>query len=137
MSKKSEKWFNKTCPICGLMFHVKPSHISLITCCSIRCRNTLNKNSIAYRGSGNPNWKEHTSKPISGRHRAESLYPNTKPCRLCGSSKTERHHIDGNTFNNSTENIDFLCRKHHMEEDGRLSIWLNRNKRRKRNVQEI
>lgn len=37
---------------------------------------------------------------------------------------TSRHHRDGNTANNKTENIIFLCRKCHMKEDGRLEQFI-------------
>lgn len=57
---------------------------------------------------------EHTS-----RQRARYDYGN-KPCVVCGEDKSEIHHVDGNPFNNSPENIMHLCRKHHMEADGRV-----------------
>lgn len=38
----------------------------------------------------------------------------------CEAPATDRHHIDGDTGNNRLENIRCLCRRHHMEEDGRL-----------------
>ena len=59
-----------------------------------------------------------------GRKRAERMYPDTKPCELCGSERSERHHRDANTANNSPENIAFLCRACHMREDGRLDAVL-------------
>ena len=55
-----------------------------------------------------------------GRKRAERMYPGEHPCEECGSDSSERHHRDGNTANNSPENIGFLCRRCHMREDGRL-----------------
>lgn len=42
-------------------------------------------------------------------------------CTRCGQQKPlERHHIDGDTGNNDVENIQILCRRCHMEIDGRL-----------------
>lgn len=55
----------------------------------------------------------------SGRTRALRNYP-IRPCERCGNLKSERHHKDGDTRNNSPENIQFLCRRCHMLEDGRL-----------------
>ena len=56
----------------------------------------------------------------AGHLEAQRLYPNLEPCDVCGSARTERHHVDGNPCNNVRENIRFLCRLHHMEADGRL-----------------
>lgn len=55
-----------------------------------------------------------------GRTRALRMYPEIGPCVRCGSARSERHHRDGNTANNSEANVIPLCRKCHMAEDGRL-----------------
>lgn len=41
----------------------------------------------------------------------------------------ERHHRDGDTANNEAANIAFLCRRCHMEIDGRLAAFLSLPKR--------
>ena len=69
-------------------------------------------------GELNPNWHGDNIKAKSGRERARRMYP-PQPCRICGKA-AERHHKDGNPLNNKASNIDFLCRKHHMEADKRL-----------------
>jgi hypothetical protein len=43
-----------------------------------------------------------------------------KACEICGIAATDRHHKNADTSDNSAENIAFLCRRCHMEEDGRL-----------------
>ena len=48
------------------------------------------------------------------------MYPVIGPCVVCGNPKAERHHWDGNTLNNDPENIVILCRRCHMQTDGRL-----------------
>jgi hypothetical protein len=48
-----------------------------------------------------------------GRTIARLLHP-PQPCEICGNPKAERHHVTGNTADNSVENIRFLCRKHHI-----------------------
>lgn len=56
-----------------------------------------------------------------GRNQARRIYP--KPlgaCVLCGKPASDRHHKDGDTFNNHPTNISFLCRRCHMLVDGRL-----------------
>src|SRR5687767_654869 len=54
------------------------------------------------------------------------------PCEVCGSERTERHHLDGNLDNCDPENIAILCRKHHMEADGRMTVLRERNQARAR-----
>lgn len=71
-------------------------------------------------GAENCNWKGDAAKQRSGRSRALRLYPTIGPCRKCGAKKAERHHINGNTLDNSPENIEALCRRCHMDSDGRL-----------------
>jgi len=65
-------------------------------------------------------WKGDEITQRSGRSRAYRLYPEIGPCVLCGNPKSERHHIDGNTCNNNADNILIVCRRCHMEHDGRL-----------------
>ena len=71
-------------------------------------------------GSLHPNWKGDSISEKGGRGRAQRLYPVVKPCERCGKKKAERHHRDNNTANNEPSNIHFLCRRCHMEIDGRL-----------------
>jgi len=74
--------------------------------------------SRALSGKRNPRWKGDDVQVVAGNHRARSMYP-LEPCEICGSEKSERHHVDGNPMNNTQSNIQFLCRKHHMRVDGR------------------
>ena len=71
-----------------------------------------------------PGTSRHAESAQAGRQRAYRLYPKIGPCRVCGNPKSERHHKDGNTENNVPDNIDILCRKHHMEADGRLARFV-------------
>lgn len=66
------------------------------------------------RGELHPMWKGDAASPGEGRFRAEKLYP-LKPCEVCGSVKSERHHRDENPLNNTPGNIQFLCRRHHKQ----------------------
>jgi len=72
-------------------------------------------------GLKNPQWKGDLRAPGTGRVIANRLYPNPQPCEVCGELRTEKHHIDNNPINNASNNIMWLCRKHHMKVDGRLS----------------
>jgi len=80
-------------------------------------------------GVNNPNWKGEECKRRGGNDRARRLYPEDRPCERCNIPKGERHHKDGNTLNNTAENIEFLCRRHHMEADTRLATLINRNQK--------
>lgn len=68
-------------------------------------------------------WKGEDVSELAGRSRALRWYA-PQPCEACGVAKAERHHIDGNTANNSPSNIRFVCRRCHMAEDGRLERFV-------------
>jgi hypothetical protein len=111
----------KQCPFCGKMF--TPYDARLVYC-SKQCSD--DNLSVIRRGEGNPNWKEVPARKQAGNLRAWKWHE-LQPCEVCASEKSERHHRDGNPLNNSRENIMFLCRKHHMIEDGRMERWLEQN----------
>jgi hypothetical protein len=64
-------------------------------------------------------------KPHTGRRRAQRMFPEIRQCERCGDGTKllDRHHVDGNTFNNARKNVRFLCRRCHMIEDGRLAAF--------------
>jgi hypothetical protein len=63
----------------------------------------------------------------TSRQRASRRYP-LGACESCGDAASDRHHKDGNPFNNARENVISLCRKCHMEIDGRLDKLRERNR---------
>lgn len=65
-------------------------------------------------------WLGNTVSERGGRTRALRRFPVASPCALCGAPRAERHHRDGNTANNDAGNVWFLCRRCHMQRDGRL-----------------
>lgn len=68
--------------------------------------------------------------PNQGRKQAIRLYPLLAWCQRCKVKRAEdRHHKDGNTFNNKSSNIAHLCRTCHMTEDGRLVALIAAGKR--------
>jgi hypothetical protein len=71
-------------------------------------------------GEANPSWKGDAAREETKRERARRMYP-LGECEHdgCEASATDRHHVDRDTGNNARSNIRLLCRKHHMEEDGR------------------
>lgn len=83
------------------------------------------------RGERHWNWRGDQASVKTGRTRAERLYPESRPCEKCGKPGAERHHEDGDTLNNDPGNIRFLCRRCHMEEDGRLGRVGKANRGRK------
>jgi hypothetical protein len=89
---------------------------------------TPTKKEQANWGVLNGNWKGNTAQPLAARKRAERLYP-------CPKEK-ERHHKDGNPYNNSPENIELLTRKEHMIKDGRLNEFLKTKNFWKKGVQQ-
>ncbi len=75
-----------------------------------------------HKGPMNSNWDNFTdsSNPDVGRKRARHRMI-LKACEKCGQPATDRHHKDGNTFNNEPANLMALCRRCHMLIDGRLT----------------
>ncbi len=67
----------------------------------------------------NGNWKGEFGSLHAGRVRAISWFSIDK-CQFCGNKAIDRHHKDGNTLNNSPNNIQPLCRRCHMKLDGRI-----------------
>src|SRR5687768_17141450 len=65
-------------------------------------------------------WMGENISEKGGRKRALRLYRDIGPCWNCGREPAERHHIDGDTGINSPSNIAIVCRRCHMESDGRL-----------------
>lgn len=57
----------------------------------------------------------------SAHRKANEITYSIRVCDVCGSIQNlERHHLDNNPFNNAPDNIRVLCRRCHMEIDGRL-----------------
>jgi len=80
-------------------------------------------------GPDNPNWKgDDVTSEDAARHRARTRYA-INTCERCGKGGFDRHHIDGDVKNNKPENIQILCRRCHMEVDGRLEKVKERAKR--------
>lgn len=65
-------------------------------------------------------WQGNSISEKGGRQRALRQFAEIGPCTTCGALKAERHHKDGNTANNCPDNIVPLCRRCHMEADGRM-----------------
>jgi hypothetical protein len=65
-----------------------------------------------------------------GRSRALRAFPVLQPCEECGTSESERHHVNGDTADNTSTNIRFLCRRCHMKTDGRLNAFTEMAKAR-------
>jgi hypothetical protein len=72
------------------------------------------------RGAEHANWAGTDISEKGGRKRALRLYP-PGPCVECAAPNGERHHEDGDTSNNEPHNVKMLCRRCHMQEDGRLA----------------
>ena len=108
------------------------SHGPTIYRAMVRCRILRRSLSEANRppklGKKNPRWGGDKIHPNGGRDRARRMYSHQQPCRICG-RPAERHHEDENPLNNEPSNIDWLCRRHHMEIDGRLSSLMEFRKR--------
>ena len=99
------KYYQDVCPNCG---QSKAKKSSLCRSCS-----------QLSRGENHYAWKGDLASETTKRHRAIRMYELEK-CDSCSHRAVDRHHKDGDTGNNSPSNISLLCRRCHMEEDGRL-----------------
>lgn len=82
------------------------------------------------RGEQHYAWKGDAAQEQEGRQRARALYKALGQCRRCDAPAVDRHHNDGNTRNNSPENVIPLCRRCHMQADGRLDQLTAHSKNR-------
>lgn len=76
-------------------------------------------------------WKDkprarRSQNPRTGRQWARDHLPLEPNCERCGAEAVDRHHRDGNPLNNDPGNVASLCRRCHMELDGRLRWRLGR-----------
>jgi len=72
----------------------------------------------------NGNWKGNNTTGDIARYRAVRWYKLEK-CGNCNEEAIDRHHIDGNLYNNERSNIKMLCRRCHMIIDGRFEKLIN------------
>lgn len=75
-------------------------------------------------GPLHPTWKGDDATRDSKRYRARVAYPLAGIlCERCGKvPATDRHHKDGDTGNNGTDNIERLCRRCHGEVDPKITM---------------
>jgi hypothetical protein len=104
----------RVCPTCG----------GRKTYAANRCRDCANKAGVyaVHRGAAQPR-EEYDPSSHAGHQRAIRRYRELGVCQHdgCSADAVDRHHVDGDGNNNDPSNIRFLCRRHHMEEDGRLA----------------
>ena len=93
----------KLCVVCGVSFsrhpNEKPATFRRRKRCGFYCRPVTDRDKV-------------------GRGRAKSLYPEVRPCEVCGRTwsgrgSVDRHHRNSDRLDNRPENIAFLCRLHH------------------------
>lgn len=124
---------SKECRICGKFVSMskfsihrrKNGSISRAGTCN-SCRYRISKGLCQrkeYSGSNHRSWKGDQITVGSGRLRARRQYA-IGPCERCGKPGLDRHHKDGNTKNNDPINVEILCRRCHMEVDGRLDEFV-------------
>jgi len=76
----------------------------------------IEKMSAAKQGEKNPAWKGEAASISAGRYRAQHMFELPTSCECCGfEGRIVRHHVDGDTHNNSADNIMFLCECCHKQ----------------------
>jgi len=79
---------------------------------------------VKYKAERSPLWVGDNVKTVDlGRQRARKIYKANGICAEClNAPAVDIHHKDSNPLNNSPDNITFLCRRCHMDADGRLEV---------------
>ena len=122
--------FFGACPHCGAIFSCYSPPCRPRKFCSARCgsmallgtkQSASHINARKRFAQDHGNWVGDNATVKSGRSRALRAFIAPQNCQSCGAKgRIDRHHCDGNTLNNSAENIQFLCRLCHMIVDGRM-----------------
>lgn len=113
------------CTRCGAEVSRRPSDLAKRVFCSSECWHQWMK--LNRHKEKNPNWRG-VAAGVDGKRRRAHRWYDASQCSRCGSGYAERHHIDGDIGNNAPENIAILCRRCHMEADGRLLALIERNR---------
>ena len=81
-------------------------------------------------------WKGDAANPDAKRNRAQRWFPlEGETCEHCRQAPAiDRHHIDDDPGNNVRENLMFLCRRCHMEIDGRMEKFVAAEGGRRRDL---
>ncbi len=111
------KYSYRPCPTCG---GPRAKHADYCQRCSPNIM----------RGESHYGWKGDAALVTTKRQRTQAMF-SLGPCIRCGEDARDRHHIDGDTGNNVRENIAILCRRCHMEVDGRMERFISRNQNRR------
>lgn len=94
-----------------------PGCVVIAPCPALFCL----EDNMPLAGEKHYRWAGDYVSQTGGRRRAIKMYPiEGMVCEVCDRVSTERHHRDGNAANNNKDNVMFLCRRCHMELDGRL-----------------
>ena len=113
MSKQDGKHFVKgVCIICGGPTWDRSA---------LRCKRCYIAVLRQQTGSANREWGNlKSSKKAQGWDRAKRRFQ-LGACEVCGKPARDRHHRDDNPLNNGKANVMILCRRCHMQIDGRLA----------------
>ncbi len=124
-SGKARPNYQFTCKACGAVCHkyARPSS-PLPEFCDKSCAISWGRRNLPWHLPTGPEhhaWQGDRASVKAGRARALHAFKNPGACWCCGATKNiERHHVNGNTRDNSIGNVEILCRRCHMSTDGRL-----------------
>lgn len=98
------------CPGCGKTF--TPKHFPTKYCtrqCYLDSRTILT-------GEEHPSWKADPTRSALYNRTRQAIPPG--PCEVCGKPNADRHHLNRDKTDNRQENIEYLCRSHHLQRHG-------------------
>lgn len=123
---------NKTCCICGKIFHLAQSHLRRRKTCSVSCMGELYKKKFLL--NNNHNWKGGKSfepYPLgwSRTYKEQIRFRDRYKCQICGIPEIESrrkldvHHKDYDKNNIKQDNLVSLCLSCHRKTNGKRDYW--------------
>lgn len=114
------------CIICGKEHYLRPSDYKRgRRCCSRKCGYIRTKR---YYGKNHSNWKGNEAGYSAIHNHMKRIFPKPQNCSLCNkkTSVLDLANIS-QEYKRIPSDYEYLCRKCHMEKDGRLkALLLNR-----------
>lgn len=121
MNKHGNRWKERTeynCKYCNGVFLALPSHNQKY--CSRKCLHSWRSENIV--GKNHPGWKENPTNYSWKHRRMEKLITKPDVCNKCKIAKpVDLANISGKYLMDFTD-WEYLCRKCHMESDGRNNM---------------
>lgn len=120
------------CPTCSIKFSKFPCDVTKNNFCSKKCMRqtteTKNKISEKHKNENNPLWKGDNAGIEAIHIWVRNRFKKTELCQNCKLKPPIDLANISQEYKRDISDWKWLCRKCHMEEDGRLRLFIKRNK---------